>query len=638
MRGTVDRNSLLFDPEIEKTARKNRAQQRKQKQAKTMAETPEQIEARIRAEFEGRYDADYEARRIQRDRELEEQNARRSIREITTPDISFEFEGSIVPPTDVPENFQVPTHFMHLVSQHQFGGSILEDPYAHMATFTEQCTPLKKQGITLDTVRLMLFPFSLRDSAATWLRSQPPHSIVSWDDLAKKFTSKFFPATHTRKLKQEINSFLQMDQENLYEAWERFNELLRKCPSHNISLTDQVLIFYTALNDYTRDKLDTAAPGGAFDVLPTSEALEIINNLATRAMHSNNDRQNRKSVQEVETYDAVLASNKKLSQKMDAIVKRLDDCHVGNDDAKFDEEVKILTNPQNNPYSNTYNAGWRNHPNFYWGGQNKSTQSGDPRQYSNQRGHYQEQRQPPQQDEGAGKKNLEDIMGELAQTTKSFINESRNNFKNQEASIKNLENQVGQISKQLAERPPGMFPSNTVPNPKENISVVTLRSGKVMHEIEKKKDSEKNKNEVGNKSESEMISKEKEQSEDRLVNENKEKKTIPTGCGKIPFPNALVKKNLEKQFSKFLEVFKKLQINIPFSEALEQMPTYAKFMKDILSRRRKLSEESETIMLTEECSAILQKKLPPKLKDPGSFTISVDIEGLAVGTLQHFRL
>lgn len=99
MRGTVDRNSLLFDHEIEKTARKNQAQQRKQKQAKTMAETPEQIEARIRAEFEGRYDADYEARRIQRDRELEEQNVRRSIREITTPDISFEFEGSIVPPS-----------------------------------------------------------------------------------------------------------------------------------------------------------------------------------------------------------------------------------------------------------------------------------------------------------------------------------------------------------------------------------------------------------------------------------------------------------------------------------------------------------------------------------------------------------
>ena len=87
-----------------------------------------------------------------------------------------------------------------------------------------------------------------------------------------------------------------------------------------------------------------------------------------------------------------------------------------------------------------------------------------------------------------------------------------------------------------------------------------------------------------------------------------------------PFSQRLLKKNLDKQFSKFLKVFKKLTINIPFSEALEQMPSYAKFMKDILSRKRRLSE-NETVALTEECSAIIQKKLPQKLKDPGSFTI-----------------
>ncbi|XP_074327826.1 uncharacterized protein LOC141665743 [Apium graveolens] len=54
------------------------------------------------------------------------------------------------------------------------------------------------------------------------------------------------------------------------------------------------------------------------------------------------------------------------------------------------------------------------------------------------------------------------------------------------------------------------------------------------------------------------------------------------------------------------------------------MPSYVKFMKDILSRKRRL-EEFVTVALTEECSAILQKKLPPKLKDPGSFTIPCTI-------------
>ncbi|XP_063942735.1 uncharacterized protein LOC135150382 [Daucus carota subsp. sativus] len=80
-----------------------------------------------------------------------------------------------------------------------------------------------------------------------------------------------------------------------------------------------------------------------------------------------------------------------------------------------------------------------------------------------------------------------------------------------------------------------------------------------------------------------------------------------------PFPKRLQKHKLDKQFAKFFEVFKKLQINIPFAEALEQMPSYAKFMKGILSRKHKL-EELETVALTEEFSAVLQQKLPPKLK------------------------
>jgi len=86
----------------------------------------------------------------------------------------------------------------------------------------------------------------------------------------------------------------------------------------------------------------------------------------------------------------------------------------------------------------------------------------------------------------------------------------------------------------------------------------------------------------------------------------------------------------ERQFPRFLDIFKRLQINIPFSEALEQMPTYAKFMKEILTKKRRFIEE-ETIELKAECSAINQKMLPPKFKDPGSLTLLVTIESLVVG-------
>ena len=93
----------------------------------------------------------------------------------------------------------------------------------------------------------------------------------------------------------------------------------------------------------------------------------------------------------------------------------------------------------------------------------------------------------------------------------------------------------------------------------------------------------------------------------------------------LSFPQKFQKKKLDTQFSKFLEIFKKIHINIPFADALEQMPNYAKFMKEVMAKKRKL-EDYKIVELTQECSAILQKKLPTKAKDPGNFTIPFTIE------------
>ena len=65
---------------------------------------------------------------------------------------------------------------------------------------------------------------------------------------------------------------------------------------------------------------------------------------------------------------------------------------------------------------------------------------------------------------------------------------------------------------------------------------------------------------------------------------------------------------------------KKLEINIPFVDVLAQMPNYVKFMKEIMSNKKKL-EAYEIVNLIENCSAIIQRKLPDKLKDPSIFTI-----------------
>ena len=108
------------------------------------------------------------------------------------------------------------------------------------------------------------------------------------------------------------------------------------------------------------------------------------------------------------------------------------------------------------------------------------------------------------------------------------------------------------------------------------------------------------------------------------MREETEAKDCPQPIAPIPYPRRLKKNKLDKQFTKFMEVFKNLHINIPFADALEQMPSYVKFMKDILSHKTRLAD-FEIVNLTEECSAILQRKLPQNLKDPGSFTIPCTI-------------
>ncbi|XP_052488025.1 uncharacterized protein LOC128041754 [Gossypium raimondii] len=86
---------------------------------------------------------------------------------------------------------------------------------------------------------------------------------------------------------------------------------------------------------------------------------------------------------------------------------------------------------------------------------------------------------------------------------------------------------------------------------------------------------------------------------------------------------------MDAQFGKFLELFKQLHINLTFVEAISQMPTYAKFLKELLTDKRKF-EKLSTMELNEECSTILQNKLSTKLKDPKIFTIPCFIGSLSI--------
>ena len=102
--------------------------------------------------------------------------------------------------------------------------------------------------------------------------------------------------------------------------------------------------------------------------------------------------------------------------------------------------------------------------------------------------------------------------------------------------------------------------------------------------------------------------------------EQKQKEKVKAYTPTFPFPQRIQKAKKEEQFSKFLEIFKKIEFSIPFAEVTNQMPNYAKFLKEILSKKKKIAGEG-IVNLTATCSAVIQRSLPVKMKDPGNFTI-----------------
>ncbi|XP_020249345.1 uncharacterized protein LOC109826740 [Asparagus officinalis] len=196
---------------------------------------------------------------------------------------------------------------------------------------------------------------------------------------------------------------------------------------------------------------------------------------------------------------------------------------------------------------------------------------------------------------------------------------------------KMLETQITQLGQNASSfsRPSGMLHGQPEMNPRGHVNAITLRRRK-QYEGPKMKEKDGVDGHQNEKNENVINVDNETQTEEK---EEVEKYMSPAPYKPpLPFPQRLAKAKLEKQFRKFLNILKKLHINIPFTEVISQMPSYDKFLKEILSNKRKL-EEYKTVALTEEYSAIIQNKLPPKLKDPGSFSIPCVIGNLKSTTI-----
>ncbi|XP_031116657.1 uncharacterized protein LOC116020315 [Ipomoea triloba] len=243
--------------------------------------------------------------------------------------------------------------------------------------------------------------------------------------------------------------------------------------------------------------------------------------------------------------------------------------------------------PQRNydPYSNTYNPGWRDHPNFSYKPRPQFPQF-QPRQP------IQEQSSSSQQPSSNSSTSLEDIVKSLAINTQQFQQQTQQFQRETRTSIQHLESQMSQLASTVSRlESQGKFPSQTVVNPKQNVSAITLRSGK---ELEQHTQVRK----TLNRDEETEKEVHQPQNDQKPVKEHPKSWVIPP-----PFPSRLAKsKNAEEK--EILETFRKVEVNIPLLDAIKQIPRYAKFLKELCTNKRKL-KGNEMVSMGENVSAVL---------------------------------
>ncbi|XP_028223523.1 uncharacterized protein LOC114405026 [Glycine soja] len=482
-------------------------------------------------------------------------------RRVTLEDYSSTFVPqyflSVARPEVQAQNLTYPPSLIQLIQCNLFHGLPNEDPYSHLATYIEICNTVKLAGVPEDAIRLSLFSFSLSGGAKRWLHSFKGNSLKTWDE---------FP------------------DESLSEELERFHSLLRKTPTHGFSEPIQLNIFIDGLRSQSEQLLDAYA-GGKIKLKTPGAAMDLIENMAASDHTILHDRVTSCTLFDGAHGSGLYIPTEETSHEVN---------YMGNQPRQNFNAGGFSGLQHGQPYQQ-HNQ-WRTHP----GNQFNKDQGGLPNRL---------QQQGP---------SLSERTTKLEETLAQFMQVSLTNHKSTESAIKNLEVQVGQLSKQLAEKSSSTFGANTEQNPKEECKAVMTRGRKVaMEEEEKKK---------------------------KMVEDDKQQLAIESAPEPVqPFCELIEKEEeeedeqmretpiiLKRHLARFLDIFKKLEITMPFGEALQHMPLYAKFLKDMLTRKNKYIH-SNNIIVEGNYSSVIQQILPPKHKDPGSVTIPRSIGEVSIG-------
>ncbi|GKA32842.1 reverse transcriptase domain-containing protein [Tanacetum coccineum] len=523
-------------------------------------------------------------------------------------------EAIVVPPIPA-EHFELKHSLINLVTSKQFFGFEKEDPHAHIRYFNKITSTLKYKDVPETSIKLMLFPFSIDGPARIWLDKEPSRSILTWDDLFE---------------------------ETFSEAWDHFNDLLRACPHYCFTELHQLDTFYNGLNPSDQDSLNSVAGGNllersAQDVLKIIENKSKVNNSRNKLIVSQVKASNVDSSEIASVVTSAMTVMFKQHQvtPAPASVKAVEEscvtcggahsyrqcpATIGNTFSGYQDNIQGYVSAATVNY-NQGNTGYR--PQSY--NQNRGINQGNP---NYQAPAYQASIHQPQ-----------------VVTTSDFLNYKKandavmKNMQTQMTSLTNsnieLKNMFGQFMKMntASTLGSGSLPSNTVANPRGDLKAIITRSGISYNGPPIPPPSSSLPN---------VVEREPEVTKDTVLpsTENIQPPVVQTQIQidepivapklkpTIPYPSRANKQKLREKddnlASKFVEIFRELHFELSFADALLHMPKFASMFKILHNNKEKLFELATTTSVNENCSAVILKKLPEKLGDPGKFLIPCD--------------
>ncbi|CAL8089530.1 unnamed protein product [Prunus armeniaca] len=582
----VHAHILDFDDNFERTLRRKRKQ-------------PELNPSSSSSEPESEAETDFE----------EEQDMavdNRTIKELsasgldTAVPLCIQYPRAAVGKTD---EFELKSSLLHHIPKYH--GLSMEDPNKHLKEFEVVCSSMTPINVDGNILKMKAFPFSLMDKAKDWLYELAPGTVTSWESMKKAFLEKFFPTSRVILLRKKISGIQQGPGESFPGYYEHFKTLVASYPQHQMKEELLIQYFYEGLLPLERQMLDASAGGALVDKTPVAAKILIANRALNAQQYEGvGGRDHTRPSPGNEVVEGSKVQSTATCSVCSMHGHPTDQCPQLIENGGWVSANAVgyqgQNQPRYDPFSNTYNPGWRDHPNLKWR-EPQQQQDGyrqpPPGLYQRPFAPAQPQPQIAQSNSGSPLDN-DKMLQVLTSLTQGLQNQAKE--------MSEVKKQIGQMAEFMGQfREEGKLPSSTIVNPKggfETAKAIILRSGKEIGTNPKmsKQSPKENKKLLLKEKEVDKATAREEQpllqspkaptqpNSGKVVPNSTHSNPIPPN---VPFPRRFMQSKKEENEKDILETFRKVQVNIPLLDAIKQVPRYAKFLKELCTTRRRISNK-----------------------------------------------